>query len=326
MLAEFDVIVSWPVAEPVVRGSKVSVSEIDWPGFSVAGRLTGETEKPAPLTPMELTVTAVVPLEVSVTVCVVGVLITTEPNGMLVAFALRAEAAAFSCSATVFEMLPVLAVRLAVCVVLTEETAALKLAPVAVAGIVTDAGTTTALLLLARATVTPPVGAEPVSVTLQESLNAPVIDSLLQLTELTVGVVVLPVPLSATETDGALLWIESCPVTELDVVGLNWIDNTAAWPGLRVAGKLMPLTENPVPEMASELIVTGAVPVDVTVTDFETAVPTETFPNERELALSVSAGVEFVPPVPLRAIERAGALLEMIEICPVTAPAVVGLN
>jgi hypothetical protein len=39
------------------------------------------------------------------------------------------------------------------------------------------------------------------------------------------------------------------------------------------------------------LIVNGAVPLEVTVTDCEIAVPTETFPNARELALKLTAAV-----------------------------------
>jgi len=58
-----------------------------------------------------------------------------------------------------------------------------------------------------------------------------------------------------------------------------------------VTGKLPPVTENPVPEIESELIVTGAVPLDVSVTDFVTAVPTETLPNASVLALAVRVGV-----------------------------------
>lgn len=47
---------------------------------------------------------------------------------------------------------------------------------------------------------------------------------------------------------------------------------------------------NPVPEIESELTVAAAVPLEVTVTDLVTAVPTETFPNVSELVLSVRAG------------------------------------
>jgi len=83
----------------------------------------------------------------------------------------------------------------------------------------------------------------------------------------------------------------SCPVTDAVLVGLNWIEITIACPGFRVAGTVSPVTENPVPEIGADVIVTGAVPVEVTVIDFETAVPVETLPKAREVALKVSTGV-----------------------------------
>jgi len=58
-----------------------------------------------------------------------------------------------------------------------------------------------------------------------------------------------------------------------------------------VTGKLPPETEKSVPEMESALIETGAVPFDVRVTDFVTAVPTATFPNESEEVLRLREGV-----------------------------------
>ena len=57
-----------------------------------------------------------------------------------------------------------------------------------------------------------------------------------------------------------------------------------------MAGKVPPETEKPVPEIESELIVTAAVPLEVAVTDFVTAVPTATFPNDTEVALRLNAG------------------------------------
>jgi len=66
--------------------------------------------------------------------------------------------------------------------------------------------------------------------------------------------------------------------------------NTAACPGFRVAGRLPPETEYPVPVTESELMVAATVPVEVTVTDFVTAVPTETLPNANELTLRLKAG------------------------------------
>ena len=57
-----------------------------------------------------------------------------------------------------------------------------------------------------------------------------------------------------------------------------------------MAGKFPPATEKPVPEIESELMVTGAVPLEVNVTDWVTAVPTETFPKVSEVTLALSAG------------------------------------
>lgn len=56
-----------------------------------------------------------------------------------------------------------------------------------------------------------------------------------------------------------------------------------------MAGKFPPETVYPVPVVESELIVTATVPLEVTVTDFVTAVPTETLPNAREVALRLNA-------------------------------------
>ena len=58
-----------------------------------------------------------------------------------------------------------------------------------------------------------------------------------------------------------------------------------------MTGRFPPETEKPVPEAASELMVTATLPLDVTVTDLLTEVPTDTLPNEREVVLSVTVGV-----------------------------------
>jgi hypothetical protein len=65
-----------------------------------------------------------------------------------------------------------------------------------------------------------------------------------------------------------------------------------ACPGVSVAGRLLPVAEKPVPVADSDLMVTGAVPFDVSVTDLLTAVPTETFPKASEDVLTVSAAVD----------------------------------
>ena len=58
-----------------------------------------------------------------------------------------------------------------------------------------------------------------------------------------------------------------------------------------MVGKFPPERVNPVPEIESELIVTAAVPLEVTVMDLLTAVPTATLPKASEVALRVTAGL-----------------------------------
>lgn len=218
---ELLVMLNCPVAAPVTVGLNTRVMLRVWPGFSVAGSVTADDEKPLPLTATEFTVTAAVPLEVSVTVCVVELFTTTPPNEMLVALMLSAGVAAFNCIETFWEELPDVALTVAVCAVVTAATFAVKLALLAVAGTVTALGTTTEPLLLRRATVTPPVGAEPERLTLHGFARAPVIDVLLHETAVTVGAAAIPVPLTLTVVLGALLEIVNCPVDEIALVGSN---------------------------------------------------------------------------------------------------------
>jgi len=215
------VTVNVPLAEPVVVGSNVSARLNVCPGFRVAGRFTVDMEKPLPVTAMELTVTGAVPLDVRVTFCVLELFTTTPPNETLLAFTLSVAVAAFSCSETDFEVLPVVAVSEADCVLVTEDTVAVNAAVFAVAGTVTELGTVTAELLLARATLRPPEGADPDKVTVQASASDPVIEVVPQLIALTVGAIVVPVPVTVTVAFGALLEIVSCPLIELAVVGSN---------------------------------------------------------------------------------------------------------
>ena len=107
---ELLLMVSCPDAEPIAVGLNVSVTLRVCPGLSVAGRLTGEAEKPLPVTATEFTVRAAIPLDVSVIVWVVGVLTTTPPNEMLVAFTVSAGVAAFSCNEVARVVVPVVAV------------------------------------------------------------------------------------------------------------------------------------------------------------------------------------------------------------------------
>ena len=130
--------------------------------------------KPVPATVAALTVTAAVPVEDRVNVCVVAVFAFTLPKDRLDVLTLSVGTAAPNCRAKVFATLSALAVRVAVCAVLTEEIVAVKLAVVEPAATVTEAGTVTDELLLARLTVNPPVAAAAFSVTVQLSVPAPV--------------------------------------------------------------------------------------------------------------------------------------------------------
>ena len=189
-------------------------------------------------------------------------------------------------------MLPAVATSLTDCAVETAAAVTVKLALDAVAGIVTEDGAFKFELLLESAIVTPPFGAEPVSVSLQESEPVPAIEPLLQEIALSAGAVLEPAPLRLTVAGVASLAMISCPFTALVVDGLNWTVRTICWPGESVAGKLALDRENPVPVMESDLMVTGDVPDEVRVTDLLTAVPTETLPKASVEALSVSAGAD----------------------------------
>ena len=63
-------------------------------------------------------------------------------------------------------------------------------------------------------------------------------------------------------------------------------------------GNVAPDMVKPVPLSTAELMVTGAVPVEVNVTGCVDAVSTVTLPNERVAALTVNPGVELLPRIP----------------------------
>ncbi len=70
-------------------------------GLSVSGKLAPETEKPAPVSVAELTVTATVPVDDIVIVCVVAEPTATLPKLRLEELMLSVGTAAFNCSAKV---------------------------------------------------------------------------------------------------------------------------------------------------------------------------------------------------------------------------------
>ena len=129
-------------------------------------------------------VTDAVPVELNVIDCVVAVLTETLPNDRLVALTPSVGVDAPSCRAKVSVTEPALAVKVTVSELLTAVTVAEKLALLAPDATVTEAGTVTAALLLARVTASPPLAAAAFKVTVQLSVPAPVIDPLLQLSAL----------------------------------------------------------------------------------------------------------------------------------------------
>jgi hypothetical protein len=122
----------------------------------------------------ELMVTEPVPIELRVTVCVVAVLTATLPKSRLDEPTLSVATAPVNRTAKVSGVPLVFADSVAVCVVVTDETVAEKLALLAPAATVTDEGTVTAELLLDRLTANPPLAAAVFRVTVQVSVPEPV--------------------------------------------------------------------------------------------------------------------------------------------------------
>jgi hypothetical protein len=280
-------IVTVPLAAPATVGSNPTVSVAVCPGFNVNGVLIPDTENSAPLTATPLIVSAVVPDDVTVTACVVAAFSSSVPNATLVELRLSPGTAAFSCMANVPLTPPAVAVSVAVCSVLTDEAVAVNPALEAPAATVTDAGTVTAALLLARFTVRGPAAA-PVSVTVQASVAAPVSDALPHVTPFTAG---CPVPLSAIVAAlEALLLIVTVPLAAPATVGSNPTVSVAVCPGFNVNGVLIPDAENPAPLTATPLIVSTVVPDDVTVTVCVMAMFSPCVPNATFVELRLSPG------------------------------------
>lgn len=185
------------------------------------------------------------------------------------------------------------AVSVAVCADVTATAVAVNVAVRAPDGTVTEAGTVTAELLLLSATTNPSDGAAPFSDTVQESDAAPVIVAFAQVSPLSSPAADCPVPLRLITTVPlivALLTTVISPVAAPEVVGSNCTCTLTDCPGFRVTGKAAPDIEKPVPVSAAELIVSGEVPEDVSVTDCVAGVLRFTSPNVRSVVLTLRAG------------------------------------
>jgi hypothetical protein len=143
--------------------------------------------------------------------------------------------------------------------------------------------------------------------------------------------VAVPVPLRLTTAVLLVdesLWIVSCPETAPVVAGSNCTFRVTDCPGLKVTGKVAPDTVKPVPVNVAELMVTGAVPVEVSVTGCVDATFSVTSPNIRLTALSVNCGLVAAVPVPPRLTTAVPLVDESLWIVTwsVAAPMAVGWN
>lgn len=175
----------------------------------MSGKLAPDKLNPVPVTLAELTVTAAVPVEDNVIDWVAGFLSTTLPNEIDVALTLSFPCPdGDNCRGNVALAPPPVAISVAVCVELTAETVAENPALAAFAGTITLAGTATAVLLLARLTLSPPVGAAAAKVTVQASDPEPAMEPAAHETALTAGVA----------TPAALMFTTRLPCEELLVI------------------------------------------------------------------------------------------------------------
>ena len=100
-LEEVLVNVNWPADVPAAVGSNCTLRFAESPGFKVRGNVSPETANPAPLTVAAFTVTADVPVDERISVCVANVPTSTLPKFMLPALRVKMDDTAFNSSAKV---------------------------------------------------------------------------------------------------------------------------------------------------------------------------------------------------------------------------------
>ena len=89
----------------------------------------------------------------------------------------------------------------------------------------------------------------------------------------------------------ALLVIVSVPVMAPVLVGANCTLSVAVWVGFSVTGKVIPDRLNPVPLTLPLLMISGIVPVEVSVIVSVAVAFSSTLPKGRLVALRVSADI-----------------------------------
>ena len=109
------------------------------------------------------------------------------------------------------------------------------------------------------------------------------------------------------------------------MAGSNCTLTVADCVGFRVTGKVAPDIVKPVPLRVAELMVTGAVPVEVNVTGSVDAVFTVTFPNARLAALTVNVGTAAFS-CSAKFLETLPALAVRVTACAVVTEDTVAVN
>jgi hypothetical protein len=126
-----------------------------------------------------------------------------------------------------------------------------------------------------------------------------------------------------------LLATTNTPFVVPSDVGLNIRFRVAECPGGNVAGKLSPVVVNPAPEVVAEVIVTGAVPVEVRVSDWVDTEFNAACPKETELAFALRTdadGPEGVPICKLKDAEDPSPVAVNVVSCPEATAEIVALK
>lgn len=293
----FVAMVSDPVAAPAVCGSNVTSTVTELPGFSVTGKPGPATANPAPVTVAPETVSAAVPDDSTVTNCGVACVLTvTSPKARLLALTVRAGVPVLacvgsSCRLKVAELVPRLAVIVALCAALTAAAVAVKLTLLAFAATAMVAGTVTAESLLDKLMVSPLLSAS-LRVTVHVSVPAPTNVAFPHVTALTVGVggggvtTDTPVPLreNVMLPVVALVATVTVPAAVPAAAGLNCTFRlTVPAPGTVSGSAVWPASEKYCPETLICVICTGSALAFLSETVALAVCPTVTLPNASAL-------------------------------------------
>jgi hypothetical protein len=117
----------------------------------------------------------------------------------------------------------------------------------------------------------------------------------------------------------------SWPVAAVAVAGSNCTSSVTAKFGFKVTGNVAPDMVKPVPLSVAELMVTGAVPVEVNVTGSVDAVFTVTLPNAKLVGLTVNVGTAAFS-CKAKLLETLPALAVRVTACAVVTEETVAVN